>query len=65
VLAVQKTNCTLSCTPSSVGSRVREGFLPLCFTLVRPPQESYIQLWSPQHREDLELLEWGQRRPQQ
>ena len=26
---------------------------------------SCVQLWSPQHRTDLELLERGQRRPQQ
>jgi len=29
------------------------------------PRESCIQLWSPQHRTELELWEWGQRRPQQ
>jgi len=33
--------------------------------LVRPSQESCVQLWSPQHRADLDLLERGQRRPQQ
>jgi len=43
----------------------REGILPLCSTLVRPPRESCVQLWSPQHRTDLDLLEWSQRRPQQ
>jgi len=26
------------------------------------PRESCVQLWSPQHRTELELLEWGQRR---
>jgi len=29
------------------------------------PQESCVQLWSPQHRTELELWERGQRRPQQ
>jgi len=29
------------------------------------PQEPCIQLWSPQHRAELELWEQGQRRPQQ
>jgi len=29
------------------------------------PQEPCVQLWSPQHRTELELWEWGQRRPQQ
>jgi len=49
---------------SSVASRLREGILPLCCALVRPSWEFCIQLWSPQHRTDLELLERGQRRPQ-
>jgi len=25
--------------------------------------ESYIQLWGPQHRKDMDVLEQGQRRP--
>jgi len=29
------------------------------------PRESCIQLWSPQHRTELELWERGERRPQQ
>jgi len=37
VLAAQKASCALGCIPSSVGSRVREGVLPLCSALVRPP----------------------------
>jgi len=65
VLAAQTANCALGCVPSNVGSKAREGILPLCSTLVRPPRESCVQLWSPQHRTDLDLLEWGQRRPQQ
>jgi len=46
-LAAQKANSALGCTPSSVGSRAREGILPVCSTLLRFPQESCIQLWSP------------------
>ena len=46
------------------GHRVREGILPLCPALLRPPREFCVQLWSPQHRKDLELVERGQRRPQ-
>ena len=42
-----------------------QGVLPLCPALLRPPQESCVQLWSPQHRAELELWERGQRRPQQ
>jgi len=30
--------------------------------LVRPPLEYYIQLWSPQYRRDMDLLERVQRR---
>jgi len=63
-LSAQKANHTLRCIPSSVGSRVREGILPLCPLLLRPHRESCVQLWSPQHRTDMDLLERGQRRPQ-
>ena len=51
--------------PQQCGHRAREGILPLCPALPRPPRESCVQLWSPQHRTDLELWERGQRRPQQ
>jgi len=47
---------------SSVASRSREGILPLYFALVRPHLESCVQLWSSQHREDMDLLQRGQRR---
>jgi len=50
--------------PQQRWHRVREGILPLCSALVRPPRDSCVQLWSPQHRTELELLERGQRRPQ-
>jgi len=61
-LAAQMASRTLGCIKSSVGSRV--GILPLCSTLVRPHQESRIWIWSPQHRKDMDLLEWGQSKPQ-
>jgi len=63
-LTAQKANCILGCIKRSVTSRLREGILPLYSALVRPHQESRIQLWSPQHRKDLDLLERVQRRPQ-
>jgi len=62
VLVAQKANHILGCIKSSVASRSREGFLPLCSALVRLHQESCVQLWSPQHRKGMDLLERVQRR---
>jgi len=61
-LIAQKTNCILGCIPSSVASRSREGILRLCSALVRPHLESCVQLWTPQHRKDMELLDQVQSR---
>jgi len=60
----QKATCILGCIKRSVASRLREGILPLYSALVRPQLKSCIQLWSPQHRKDMDLFEQGQRRPQ-
>ncbi|GAB0199288.1 cAMP-dependent protein kinase inhibitor alpha [Grus japonensis] len=56
-LAAQKAKRVLGCIKRSVTSRSREAILPLCSTLVRPHLEYCIQLWGPQYRSDIELLE--------
>ncbi|GAB0210124.1 mitochondrial enolase superfamily member 1 [Grus japonensis] len=51
VLTAQKANCILGCIKRSMASRSRE-VLWGC----------HIQLWNPQYRKDMDLLEWVQRR---
>jgi len=61
-LATQAANYVLGSIRRSMDSRSREVLLPLCSALVRPHLESCAQLWRPQHRKDMDLLEWVQRR---
>ncbi|GAB0184731.1 hypothetical protein GRJ2_000938400 [Grus japonensis] len=61
-LAAQKANRVLGCIKRGVTSRSREVILPLYSTLMRPHLDYCFQLWGPQYRRDMELLEQVQRR---
>jgi len=55
-LAAQKANNIMACIKRIVVRGSREVILPLYFALVRPHLEFCVQIWSPQHRKDMDLL---------
>ncbi|GAB0208882.1 mitochondrial enolase superfamily member 1 [Grus japonensis] len=56
-LAAQKATHVLGCIKTIITHRSREVILPLYSALVRPHLEYCVQLWGPQYRRDMELLE--------
>ncbi|KFP71617.1 hypothetical protein N310_11453, partial [Acanthisitta chloris] len=61
MLAAQKANCILGCIKSSMASISGEMVLPLYSALVRPHLEYCLQVWGPQNKKDVNLLEQAQR----
>ncbi|PKU42520.1 reverse hypothetical protein [Limosa lapponica baueri] len=57
VLVAQKAKCVLCCVKRSMACRSREVILPLYVVLLRPHLEYCIQLWCPQHKKVMDLLE--------
>ncbi|KAJ7421927.1 hypothetical protein BTVI_16052 [Pitangus sulphuratus] len=61
-LVAQQTNCILGCITRIVTSRSMEVTFSFYFALVKPHLEYCIQLWDPQHKKDMKLLEQVVRR---
>ncbi|GAB0185659.1 cAMP-dependent protein kinase inhibitor alpha [Grus japonensis] len=57
MLTAQKASHILGCIKTSMTSRSREVILPLYSALMRPHPQYCIQLWGPQHKKDMELLD--------
>lgn len=60
--AVWKASCILGCFKREVANRAREVVVPFCTALVRPRLKYCIQAWAPQHKKNVDLLEWVEKR---
>ena len=61
-LTARKASHILGCIQRSMASRAKEVILSLQSALVRPCLVYCVQIWSPQYRSDMDLLDCIQRR---
>jgi len=62
MLIIEKANHIVGFIKRNMTCRLRNVILPLYSVLVRPHLEYSIQMWSPQYRRDVDLLEYIQGR---
>ncbi|KAK4832963.1 hypothetical protein QYF61_026789 [Mycteria americana] len=62
LLLVERANRTVGCIEHSITRLSKEVIIPLYSVLVRPDLEYCVQLWAPQFKKDVRVLECIQRR---
>ena len=60
--AAWKANCILGCIKRGIASRVRNKIVPSYSALLSPHLDYCVQVCSPQHKENVKLLERAQKR---